>query len=74
MANDDKISVEGSVTSINRGGLFGLSIRMGKEDKEIIGRCSGRMRKFNIRLVVGDPVRIELSPYDLSQGIIVRRL
>lgn len=74
MSNDDKIPVDGVITGINRGGIFNIEVILGNETREIIGRCSGKMRKFKIKLVCGDRVRIELSPYDLEQGTIVRRI
>jgi len=41
---------------------------------EVLGYTSGRMKRFRIRMLVGDRVRIELSPYDLERGRIVYRL
>ena len=40
---------------------------------EVLAYTAGKMRKFRIRIVVGDQVRVELSPYDLSRGRIVYR-
>ena len=74
MSNDDKIPLDGLITKINRGGIFNIEVSVGEETREIIGRCSGKMRKFKIKLVCGDKVRVELSPYDLEQGTIVRRI
>ena len=41
---------------------------------EMIGYTSGKMKRFRIRMLLGDRVRIELSPYDLDRGRIVYRL
>lgn len=41
---------------------------------EILAHLSGRMRKYKIKLVVGDRVKIEMSPYDLTKGRITYRL
>jgi translation initiation factor IF-1 len=41
---------------------------------EMIGYTSGRMKRFRIRMLLGDRVKIELSPYDLDRGRIVYRL
>jgi translation initiation factor IF-1 len=40
---------------------------------EVLAYTAGKMRKFRIRIVVGDQVRVELSPYDLTRGRIVFR-
>jgi translation initiation factor IF-1 len=40
---------------------------------EVLAYTAGKMRKFRIRIVVGDQVRVELSPYDLTRGRIVYR-
>lgn len=39
----------------------------------VLGMISGRMRQFNIKVMLGDRVEIEFSPYDLSRGRITRR-
>jgi translation initiation factor IF-1 len=41
---------------------------------ETLGYTSGRLKKYRIRILAGDRVRIELSPYDLNRGRIVYRL
>jgi translation initiation factor IF-1 len=43
------------------------------EDKEIICYLSGKMRKFTIKVILGDAVEVELTPYDLTKGRITRR-
>ena len=43
-------------------------------DHEVLGHIAGKMRKNYIRIMPGDRVRIELSPYDLSRGRITRRM
>ena len=40
---------------------------------EVLARMSGKMRRYRIRIVVGDKVKVELSPYDLNRGRIVFR-
>ena len=42
-------------------------------DHEVLAYLSGRMRKYYIRILLGDRVRVEMSPYDLSRGRIVYR-
>jgi translation initiation factor IF-1 len=41
---------------------------------ELLGYTSGRMKRYRIRMLLGDRVRVELSPYDLDRGRIVYRL
>lgn len=71
----DTIRMQGVVTGINRGGIFNVDISVGDPPKiaNVLARCSGKMKKFQIKLVVGDAVEIEFSPYDLTLGRIVRR-
>lgn len=45
-----------------------------ENDQEVIGHLSGSMKQNNINVMTGDDVIIELSPYDLSRGIIVKRI
>ena len=66
-------NLEGKVTGIQRGGIFEVLVTIGTETKPILARTSGRMKKYQIKIVVGDRVELEFSPYDLTQGRIVRR-
>lgn len=69
-AKDELVSVEGVVTKVLNGSMFSIKLDNGFE---VLGMTSGRMRKFNIRLALGDRVRVEMSPYDLTKGRIVYR-
>jgi translation initiation factor IF-1 len=73
--SDDVVRFSGTVTGINRGGIFDVAIPVGDgiEPRKVIARCSGRMRQHQIKIVVGDLVEVEFSPYDLAQGRIVHR-
>jgi translation initiation factor IF-1 len=67
---DELISREGKVTQA----LNNLQYRVQlDEGPEILCYSAGRMRRFRIRILVGDRVSVELSPYDLSKGRIVYR-
>jgi translation initiation factor IF-1 len=55
------------------GTKFRVKIEMGKKDHEIIGHISGKMRMNYIKLNVGDKVRVEIPPYDLTKGRIIYR-
>lgn len=72
--NDDKIKVSGNVVHVGSGGTFKVEVEFSKDNTMTIDATpSGRLRKYNIRLVLGDNVDVELSPYDLTRGRIVHR-
>ena len=65
MAKEEKVVLEGEVVDILPDGQYRVEIEGGHR---ILGYTSGRMRRSNIRIVVGDKVTIETSPYDLTRG------
>ncbi len=65
------IEMEGTVTSVLAGTMFRVKLQNGHE---VLAHISGKMRKRFIRLVVGDRVKIEMSPYDPDKARIVYRL
>lgn len=67
----EKVEFEGEVTEALRGQTFRVQLDNGHE---ALGYVGGRMKRYRIRLMLGDRVRIELSPYDLTRGRIVYRL
>ncbi|GAB4030757.1 MAG: translation initiation factor IF-1 [Elusimicrobiota bacterium] len=66
----EKIELEGIVKEALPNASFKIDIGNGKT---ILGMISGKMRMNHIRILPGDKVRIELSPYDLTRGRIVFR-
>jgi translation initiation factor IF-1 len=48
-------------------------VRLENNDHEVLAYLSGKMRKYYIRILLGDRVRVEMSPYDLARGRIVYR-
>lgn len=66
----DKIEVEGVVVEALPDTQFRVRLDNGQE---ILAYLSGRMRKHYIRILLGDRVRVEMSPYDLTRGRIVYR-
>ena len=64
------IELEGEVTEALRNGMFRIDLDNGHET---IGYVAGKMRRYRIRIMLGDRVKIELSPYDLNRGRIVYR-
>ncbi|NTW30340.1 MAG: translation initiation factor IF-1 [Candidatus Moranbacteria bacterium] len=67
----DVIRMEGVVTESLPSATFKVKLENGHE---VLGHISGKMRVHYIRLLPGDKVIIEMSPYDLSKGRIVQRL
>ena len=70
MAKEEKVTLEGEVVDALPDGQYMVKVEGGHQ---ILGYTSGKMRRFNIRIVVGDQVTIETSPYDLNRGRITYR-
>jgi translation initiation factor IF-1 len=70
MSNEDKIQVEGTVIEALPGTQFRVKL---DNDHQILAYLSGKMRKYYIRILLGDRVKVEMSPYDLSRGRITYR-
>jgi translation initiation factor IF-1 len=68
---EEKIEFEGEVIEALRNRMFRIRLDNGHET---LGYMAGRMKRYRIRIFLGDRVRIELSPYDLGRGRIVYRL
>lgn len=71
MPQEDLIAVEGTVTLKLPSARFRVALPTGHEIEAYV---SGKMRQNYIRILPGDRVRVELSPYDLSKGRIVYRM
>ncbi|HVP73657.1 MAG TPA: translation initiation factor IF-1 [Phycisphaerales bacterium] len=70
MAKEDKIELDAEVTEALPDARFKVRLQNGQE---IMAYVSGKMRKFFIRILPGDKVKVELSPYDMSKGRITYR-
>lgn len=70
MAKTDVIKLDGTVVECLPGAMFRVRLI---NEQVILGHISGRMRQNEIRILLGDQVEIEFSPYDLSKGRIVKR-
>lgn len=66
----DFIEVDGAVKELLPAATFRLTLDNGHE---IIGYLSGKMRMFKIKLLPGDRVKVQMTPYDLTKGRIVYR-
>jgi len=67
---EDKIEMEGTVIEALPSTQFRVRL---DNDHEVLAYLSGKMRRYYIRILLGDRVRVELSPYDLTRGRIVYR-
>lgn len=70
MAKDDLAKLEGTVVEARGGGTFVVRLENGQE---LAAKLGGGMRRFRIRVIVGDRVTIGVSPYDPSHGLILFR-
>jgi translation initiation factor IF-1 len=67
---EQKIEVEGEVLEAYRNGMYRIALDNGHET---LGYTAGKMRRYRIRILPGDRIKVELSPYDLSRGRIIYR-
>ncbi len=70
MAKEEGIKIDGTVTELLPNAMFRVKL---PNDKIVIGVISGRMRQNGIKILMGDTVEVEFSPYDLARGRITRR-
>ncbi|MGB7338615.1 MAG: translation initiation factor IF-1 [Phototrophicaceae bacterium] len=70
MANEEKIEVEGTVIEALPNTQFMVELEDGHQ---VLAYLSGKMRKFYIRILLGDRVKVEMTPYDLTRGRITYR-
>lgn len=70
MTKEDTVKLEGKVSEVLPNATFRIKLESGNN---VLGYISGRMRQNDIKILLGDMVEIEFSPYDLSKGRIVRR-
>jgi len=70
VGKEEKIEVEGTVVEALPGTQFRVELDNGHE---VLAYLSGKMRRYYIRILLGDRVKLEMSPYDLTRGRIVYR-
>jgi translation initiation factor IF-1 len=69
-SNKESIEIEGEIKELLPSGTFKVRLISGQE---IFGYLAGKLRLNKIRLMVGDKVKVQMSPYDLSKGRIIFR-
>ena len=70
MSKEDLIEFEGEVVEKLPNAMFRVKL---ENEHEVIARLAGKMRKFRIRVMPGDKVSVEMTPYDLTKGRITYR-
>ena len=70
MAKEELLEIRGVVTELLPNAMFRVRL---ENDHEVLGHTAGKMRKNRIRVLVGDDVLVEMTPYDLSKGRITYR-
>lgn len=70
MAKEDIIKLEGEIVDVLPNATFRVKLENGAT---VLSYITGKMRRHEIRILMGDLVTIELSPYDVTRGRIVRR-
>ncbi len=70
MSKDDLMTITGKISDMSGGGVYHITLENGVSVK---ARLCGKMKKFNIKVVVGDSVDVGISPYDPTHGLITHR-
>ena len=70
MANKESIEITGKVTEVLPDSKYRIQLESGHT---VLGYLSGRMKQNRIQVITGDSVLLELTPYDLGRGRVVRR-
>ena len=70
MAKEEKTILQGRISKIEKNGYF-VDLDIGGD---IFAYSSGNIKRFKINLTVGDEVEVEVSPYDLTKGRLIKRL
>ena len=71
MSKGDLLEMEGSIQDAMGGGQY--TVKLDHGDEPVRAQLSGHMKRHHIRVLPGDRVRVALSPYDLTHGLIVYR-
>lgn len=71
MAKEEAIKMEGTVIEVLPSAMFRVQLQ--EQTNVVLAVISGRMRQNNIKVITGDKVELEFSPYDMTRGRITRR-
>jgi len=70
MAKEETLKLQGTITECLPNAMFRVKL---ENDVEVLGVISGKIRRHNINILLGDVVDVEISPYDLTKGRITFR-
>jgi len=70
MAKEELLEFDGTVTEVLPNAMFRVKLENGHD---VLAHTAGKMRRFRIRVLAGDKVTVEMTPYDLSKGRITYR-
>ena len=70
MVKQDKIEFKGKVTELLPNAMFRVML---ENNHEVLAHTAGKLRKYRIRVLAGDQVLVEMTPYDLTRGRITFR-
>jgi translation initiation factor IF-1 len=70
MSSEETITLEGKIVDTLPNAMFRVELENGHT---VLAYLSGKMRKYYIRVLLGDKVKVEMSPYDLTRGRITYR-
>ena len=73
MSKEDLIELEGVVSNVNRG-VYLVEVQQGEGIHVVQAQLGGKLKKFKIRVMQGDRVKLGVSPYDLTRGFITYRM
>jgi translation initiation factor IF-1 len=71
LAKEEAFRMEGQITEVLPNATF--RVKIDETENTVLGVISGKMRQHNIKVMLGDRVEIEFSPYDVTRGRITRR-
>ena len=73
MAKQETLEFKGKVTELLPNAMFRVEVEIGDDKHEVLAHVSGKMRMHFIKILPGDVVKLEISPYDLTRGRITYR-
>ena len=73
MAKEEMLEMAGTVEEILPNAMFRVEVEIGDNVHEVLAHISGKMRMHYIKILPGDMVKLEISPYDLNRGRITYR-
>ena len=73
MAKEEAIQVEGVIKETLPNAMFRVEVEIGDDKHEVLAHVSGKIRVDFIKILPGDIVKLEISPYDLTRGRITYR-